>query len=571
VSTVVAGGAAVQIVGTLRVLTIEDNPGDARLVRAMLSEAAPGDVAVEVAPRLATGVRDLLEGGFDCVLLDLSLPDADGLDGLTQLRAVAADVPVVVLSGRADEQLAMRAVQEGAQDYLVKGEVDGRLLYRSITYAIERKRAEVQLAHQALHDQLTHLPNRALFLDRLGQALTRLGRRRSALAVIFCDLDRFKVVNDSLGHDAGDRLLVDVAARLSGVLRAGDTAARFGGDEFVILCEDITGEQQAIEVAERLAEALRAPFMLGTEEVFVHTSMGIALASDAGARPEALIRDADAAMYRAKDRGGGIYEVFDDALRARAVHRLQVEHALHRAIDRGELEVHYQPQVRMATGALCGVEALVRWRHPERGLLAPDHFIPAAEETGLIHALGLHVLEVACRQAATWQAGGPAGVQMSVNLSPRQCLHPDLVPMVADVLASTGADPALLCLEVTETAVMEDLTAMGGVLQSLKSLGLTLAIDDFGTGYSSLRALQRLPFDVVKIDRSFVSGLHLSDQEAAIVAAVISLSHALGLRTVAEGVEEVAQVERLRGLGCDVGQGYHYARPCAVAELGYGL
>jgi diguanylate cyclase (GGDEF)-like protein len=570
-STAVAGGAASELLGTLRVLTIEDNPGDARLVRAMLSEAAPGDVVVEVAPRLTTGMRDLLGGGFDCVLLDLSLPDADGLDGLTQLRTVAADVPVVVLSGRADEELAMRAVQEGAQDYLVKGEVDGRLLYRSITYAIERKRAEAQLAHQALHDQLTHLPDRALFLDRLGQALTRLGRHRSALAVIFCDLDRFKVVNDSLGHDAGDRLLVDVAARLSGALRAGDTAARFGGDEFVILCEDISGEQQAIEVAERLAGALRAPFTLGSEEVFVHTSMGISLATDAGARPEALIRDADAAMYRAKDRGGGIYEVFDDDMRARALRRLQVEHSLHRAIGRGELEVHYQPQVQMATGALCGVEALVRWQHPDRGLLSPDHFIPAAEETGIIHALGLHVLEVACRQAASWQAHGPQAVQMSVNLSPRQCLHPDLVTMVADVLVETGADPALLCLEVTETAVLEDLTAMGTVLQALKGLGLTLAIDDFGTGYSSLRALQRLPFDVVKIDRSFVSGLHHSDQEAAIVAAVISLSHALGKRTVAEGVEEVAQVERLRGLGCDVGQGYHYARPCPVGELGYGL
>ncbi len=570
-STVVVGGPVTDALATLRVLTIEDNPGDARLVRAMLSEAAPREVVVDVAPRLATGMRELLAGDFDCVLLDLSLPDADGLDGLAQLRTVGGDVPVVVLSGRADEALAMRAVQEGAQDYRVKGEVDGRLLYRSITYAIERKRAEVELAHQALHDQLTLLPNRALFLDRLGQALTRLGRRSSALAVIFCDLDRFKVVNDSLGHDAGDRLLVDVAARLSGVLRAGDTAARFGGDEFVILCEDIAGEQHAIEVAERLAESLRAPFTLGSEEVFVHVSMGIALASDDDARPEALIRDADAAMYRAKDRGGGLYEVFDDDMRARAVHRLQVEHALHRAIDRGELEVHYQPQVQMATGALCGVEALVRWRHPERGLLAPDQFIPAAEETGIIHALGLHVLEVACLQAARWQAGGPAGVEMSVNLSPRQCLHPELVPMVAEVLASTGADPSLLCLEVTETAVMEDLTAMGGVLEALKALGLTLAIDDFGTGYSSLRALQRLPFDVVKIDRSFVDGLHRSDQEAAIVAAVISLSHALGKRTVAEGVEEVAQVERLRGLGCDVGQGYHYARPCAVADLGYGL
>jgi diguanylate cyclase (GGDEF)-like protein len=558
--------------GTLRVLAIEDNPGDAGLVRAMLAEAAPGPVEVDHAARLTVGVGDLLDRPYDCVLLDLSLPDADGLDGLTQIRTVAVDVPVVVLSGRSDEQLAMQAVQEGAQDYLVKGQVDGRLLYRSITYAIERKRAEVQLAHQALHDQLTNLPNRALFDDRLGQALTRLQRHRSALAVIVCDLDRFKVVNDSLGHGAGDRLLVDVAARLSGVLRAGDTAARFGGDEFAVLCEDIAGEQHAIEIAERLSEALRAPFQLGDDEVFVQTSIGIALSGDAQARPEALIRDADAAMYRAKERGGGTYEVFDDAIRARAVRRLQLEHALHRAIDRGELEVHYQPQVHMATGALYGVEALVRWRHPEHGLLGPDAFIPAAEETGIIHALGAHVLQVACRQAALWQsAGAPPRVQMSVNLSPRQCQHADLVSTVADVLRRTGADPALLCIEVTETAVMEDLGVMGGVLTALKELGLTLAIDDFGTGYSSLRALQRLPFDIVKIDRSFVTDLHRSEQEAAIVAAVISLAHALGKRTVAEGIEASAQVELLRALACDVGQGFHYAKPSPAGQLGYGL
>ncbi|MCW3016164.1 MAG: hypothetical protein JWO02_3256 [Solirubrobacterales bacterium] len=573
VITAVTGGAeSERHAGTLRVLAIEDNLGDARLVRAMLAEAAPGAVVVDHAPRLTTGMPGLLDGRYDCVLLDLSLPDADGLDGLAQIRAVAIDLPVVVLSGGTDEQLAMQAVQEGAQDYLIKGQVDGRLLYRSVAYAIERKRAEVQLAHQALHDQLTSLPNRALFYDRLGQGLARLKRRKSALAVIFCDLDRFKVINDSLGHGAGDRLLVAVAARLSGVLRAGDTAARFGGDEFVILCEDITGEQQAIEIAERLSEALRAPFDLGDDEAFVQTSVGIALADGCEARPEALIRDADAAMYRAKERGGGTYEVFDDAMRARAVHRQQVEHALHRAIDRGEIEVHYQPQMRMTTGSLCGVEALVRWRHPEHGLLMPDAFIPAAEETGIIHALGLHVLEVACRQAAAWQSAQPAtSVQMSVNLSPRQCQHPDLVPTVADVLRRTGADPALLCLEVTETAVTEDLDVMGGVLAALKSLGLTLAIDDFGTGYASLRALQRLPFDVVKIDRSFVTDLHRSDQEAAIVAAVISLAHALGKRTVAEGVEVIAQVERLRSLGCDVGQGFYYARPCPAGELGYGL
>jgi diguanylate cyclase (GGDEF)-like protein len=558
--------------GVLHVLAVEDNPGDALLVREMFDEAAEGPVLVEHVNRLATGISRLLDARYDCVLLDLSLPDATGLDALDQIRTAAVDVPVIVLSGRADEELARRAVQDGAQDYLVKGQVDGRLLVRSVSYAIERKRAEAQLAHQALHDQLTGLPNRALFLDRLGQALARLGRRDTACAVLFCDLDRFKVINDSLGHAAGDRLLVDVATRLFGVLRTGDSAARFGGDEFVVLCEEIDGEQQAIRIAERLSAALSAPFLLDGEEVFVRTSIGIALAVDQTARADALIRDADAAMYRAKERGGGVYEVFDDAMRERAVERQHVEHALHRAIDRHELEVHYQPQVRMATGALYGVEALVRWRHPERGLLGPAEFIATAEETGIIHQLGLHVLEVACAQSATWQARRPeVPVRMSVNLSARQLQHPELVATVADVLERTRADPGLLCLEVTETTVMEDLGAMGKVLDGLKELGITLAVDDFGTGYSSLRALQRLPFDIVKIDRSFVTGMHRSEQESAIVAAVISLSHALGKRTVAEGVEVVEQVERLRGLGCDVGQGYHYARPKPPGELGYGL
>jgi len=554
----------------LRVLVIEDNPGDAVLVREMLREAAPEGYALHHARRMREGIAHLLEAGADCVLLDLSLPDAEGLDALGQLRTVAVDLPIIVLSGRSDETTAVRAVQEGAQDYLIKGQVDPRLLARSISYAIERKRSEVQLAHQALHDALTGLPNRALFLDRLGQALSRMDRRDAHVAVLFLDLDRFKVVNDSLGHGAGDRLLIDVAARLQQVLRGGDTAARFGGDEFVILCEEVDGEREAITIAERIASALDAPFGVGEEEVFVRTSVGIALASGSSqSRPEAVIRDADAAMYRAKERGGGVYEVFDDGMRERALRRLETENRLHRALLHDEFVLHYQPQIRMATGTVTGVEALVRWHHPERGLVAPAEFIASAEETGLIIALGAWVLEEACRQSAAWCAARPdlAPVVVSINLSARQIAHPDLVATVADTIARTGVDPATLCLEVTETAVMDDHEAAADVLLELKALGLTLAIDDFGTGYSSLRALQRFPFDVVKIDRSFVTGIETSEQESAIVAAIVSLSHALGLRTVAEGVEQVAQVERLRVLGCDIAQGYFYARPAAPADL----
>jgi diguanylate cyclase (GGDEF)-like protein len=553
----------------LRVLIVEDNIGDAILVREMLRDADPLGFELIHADRLSAGIDQLLGGGADCVLLDLSLPDAEGLDALTQVQAVALDVPVIVFSGRSDERIAVRAVQEGAQDYLIKGQVDGRLLARSINYAVERKRVEVELAHQALHDALTGLPNRGLFLDRLAQALTRLGRHSSTLAVLFCDLDRFKVVNDSLGHGAGDLLLVDVARRLEYVLRAGDTAARFGGDEFVILCEDIVGAHQAIAIAERVSAALAAPFVLGEDEAFVRTSIGIAMATGQESRPEALLRDADAAMYRAKERGGGVYEVFDDDMRARAVKRLETENALYRALERGEFILHYQPQVALATGAVSGMEALVRWQHPERALVAPGEFIGAAEETGLILEIGAWALREACEQLARWNVPGRSGspLTMSVNLSARQCAHPDLVGIVQATLQETGVEPATICLEITETAVMADMEASVGVLDQLRVLGVTLAIDDFGTGWSSLRALQRFPVDEVKIDKSFVDGVARDPQEAAIVAAVISLSHALGLRTVAEGVETVAQVDRLRTLGCDVAQGYFFWRPAAPEEL----
>jgi diguanylate cyclase (GGDEF)-like protein len=559
----------VQPARAVRVLIVEDNPGDAILVREMLRDADAAGFELVHAMRLSEGIEQLLGQGADCVLLDLSLPDAEGLDALTQIQSVSLDVPVIVFSGRSDERIAVRAVQEGAQDYLIKGQVDGRLLARSINYAVERKRVEVELAHQALHDALTGLPNRGLFLDRLAQALTRLGRHSSALAVLFCDLDRFKVVNDSLGHTAGDELLVGVARRLEDALRVGDTAARFGGDEFVILCEDITGAHQAIAIAERVSAALAAPFVLGEDEAFVRTSIGIAMATDAHARPEALLRDADAAMYRAKEKGGGIYEVFDDDMRARAVKRLETENALHRALERGEFLLHYQPQMSLATGAVAGVEALVRWAHPERDLVSPGEFIGSAEETGLILEIGAWALKEACEQAARWAQNARPGPlpRMSVNLSARQCAHPDLVDVVATTLRETGVDPATICLEITETAVMADMEAGVGVLDQLRALGCSLAIDDFGTGWSSLRALQRFPVDEVKIDKSFVDGVSRDPQEAAIVAAVISLSHALGLRTVAEGVESVSQVDRLRALGCDFAQGFFFARPAPAENL----
>jgi diguanylate cyclase (GGDEF)-like protein/PAS domain S-box-containing protein len=437
----------------------------------------------------------------------------------------------------------------------------------------ERKQAELELSHAALHDSLTGLPNRVLFLDRLELALLRTERHAGSIAVLFCDLDRFKMVNDSLGHDAGDRLLVDVGQRIGSALRPSDTVARFGGDEFTILCEDVAGEIEAATIAQRIVDVFREPFLIEDNEVFLATSLGIAVARGAGDIAENLIRDADAAMYRAKDRGKGRYEIFDEEMRADAVTRLETESELRRALERGELRLHYQPEVDLATGAIVGFEALIRWEHPVRGLILPAEFMPLAEETGLAVPIGDWVLREACREAGRWEYDGP--LTLSVNLSPRQLAQPDLVATVRRALTETGTDPARLCLEITESAVMESGAATTAQLRALKSLGVRLAIDDFGTGYSSLMHLRRFPVDVLKIDSAFVDGLGQETQDASIAAAVISLAHALGLTTVAEGVESAEQLAVLAELGCDAGQGHLFAPPqpaeAAMALIGSPL
>jgi len=438
--------------------------------------------------------------------------------------------------------------------------------------ALDRARFERRLREQAVHDALTGLPNRTLLLDRVTQALELGERRGTHTAVLFVDLDRFKVVNDSLGHAKGDRLLQQVAVRLAQAVRRGDTVGRFGGDEFLVVVEDVAGEAGAVIAADRLMAALADPFDLDGAEVVVSASIGIALAGPGAdaVGADSLVRDADAAMYRAKDSGRSRVAVFEDTLHAELLRRYELEQGLRGAVDRDELVVLYQPRVRLADGRLTGVEALVRWDRPGHGLVGADEMIPIAEDTGLIVPVGAWVLAAACRQAVAWD-GHPAlgGQSVSVNLSARQLNDPGLVDVVAANLAETGLAPERLCLEVTESALARDPDGAAAVLSSLKRLGVRLAIDDFGTGYATLDYVRRFSMaDELKIDRSFVAGLaDLHGADAAIVSAAIVLADALGFETVAEGVETPEQLAVLRCLGCDSAQGWYFGRPTAADQL----
>ncbi|MEX2100555.1 MAG: EAL domain-containing protein, partial [Acidimicrobiia bacterium] len=422
----------------------------------------------------------------------------------------------------------------------------------------ERRASGEALAHQAIHDPLTGLPNRVLFVERLERELARAAVNQERVAVLFLDLDRFKVVNDSLGHSAGDRLLVAVSDRLNNAVRPADIVARFGGDEFTVLCPNVPSEETAELIAERLIQAASRPVALVEGEVFVTASVGIALSGGESDTSETLLRNADAAMYRAKEMGRDRSEMFDTRTHHNAVDSLRTGNALHRAIERGELRLHYQPVVTLEDGLLSGFEALIRWEHPERGLVPPMEFIPLAEETGLIVPLGAWALSEACRQLREWQAFQNADrrLTMSVNLSPRQLAEPGLPNEVARILHESGVAPECVWLEITETTLMRDAESAMSALGALRSLGLHLAVDDFGTGYSSMAYLERLPVEVLKVDRSFVQGVGQRSDSTAIATAIVSLARALGLRTVAEGIETTDQLEELRNVGCEMGQGW---------------
>ncbi len=690
-----------------RVLLVEDSRADADLIREMLSSASGACFELTWVERLARGVELLCAGRvggaegpelpelpFDVVLLDFNLPDSAGIATFEAAHRAAPEVPILILTNLRDEEVALAAVREGAQDYLIKREVEGRSLIRAIRYAIERtradrelreskerfalvaqgandglwdwdltagtvyysprwkvllgldreevgedpaewldrvhpddapdlraalethlqgasghfehehrirrgdgsylwvasrglavrhgdrpphrmagsiidisarKQAEAQLVHDAFHDALTRLPNRALFLDRLGVAMVSVQRAgESHFAVLFLDLDRFKNLNDSLGHAMGDLLLREMAGRLTAGLRPGDTVARLGGDEFALLLGDVGTVAAAAQVARRVQSLVSERFVLEGHEVFTTASMGIALSATGYQRPADMLRDADIAMYRAKAAGKARYEVFDRDMHRSAVALLELETDLRRALEEEQFVMHYQPIVALESGAVVGFEALVRWRHPRRGLVPPASFIAVAEETGLIVPLGWWVLAEACVQIADWNArfASEAPRSVSCNVSGKLIAQPDVVDRVVAILESSALDPSLLRLEITENVVIDHGPAVLDHLSELRALGVQLHIDDFGTGYSSLSYLQRFRYDTLKIDRSFVSALGRRGEEGGqIVQTIVALGNQLQMNVIAEGVETEDQARWLRRLHCPQGQGYWFARP----------
>jgi diguanylate cyclase (GGDEF)-like protein/PAS domain S-box-containing protein len=440
----------------------------------------------------------------------------------------------------------------------------GVLISCAVRDITDRRQMERELTHLVLHDSLTGLPNRALLVDRLVQNLASSRRRRSQLAVLFLDIDHFKVINDSMGHAAGDDLLRKSAERITGAIRPGDTVARFGGDEFVVFCDDVS--VNVIEqIATRILAILSQPCQIGDQEVNIRASVGIAVAED-DATPESLLRDSETAMYRAKKGRRGSFEIFNETLRSNSELQLAASTAMHGALERGEFTVLYQPVIDLTTGTMTSAEALLRWEHPERGQISPVEFIPVAEETGLVVPIGMWVFEQACQQLIRWRAVNP-DMTVAVNLSVRQMADPEITRKIESVMVQTGVKPQSVCLELTETIFVDDVDRTGATLKALNELGVQLAMDDFGTGYSSLSYFKRFPFDAVKVDQQFVGGLGTDPHDSALVSAIIAMASSLGLEVIAEGVETRDQLIRLQQLSCRHAQGFYLARPMPADEI----
>ncbi len=550
----------------IKVLLVEDSPADAAHIMQLLCEVDREDFAVTYEASVVDAVARVTTETFDAALIELSSVGGPEVPGLAEIKAQAPLLPVVLLCTHLERQAAAEAVKHGAQDYVEEGDRTGELLARSVLYAIERVHAAEQLAFLTRHDPLTGLANRSAFRDRVAQALARSDRTHKPGTLMLVDLDSFKAVNDTRGHDVGDLLLKHTADRLRKFVRPYDVIARLGGDEFGILLEDVNEARDAGRLAERLLESIAEPFEVGEIEIFSTASLGAVVFPFDGADPPSLLRNADFAMYRAKRQGGGTAAFYTPSIGLRIHEQLALEHDLHAAISREELILHYQPQVSLSTGKITGLEALVRWQHPERGLIPPNAFIPAAEKSGLIAAIGEWALRTACRQRQQWAEAGLDVGRIAVNLSPRQLNGNAFVAITEKTLTEFGLDPKLLELEITEALFLEHDQATIEKLARLRRLGVRIAIDDFGTGYSCLSRLTNLPVDALKIDRSLITQAD-EGQNTAVTRAIIALARELNLAVTCEGVETDGHVSFLRQHGCHVIQGQLVSHPLPPEEI----
>lgn len=548
-------------------LLIEDNPGDAALVTELLASVRPNEYHIEIAVSLGEGLEKLQSIECDVVISDLSLPDSDGLHIIDRLQDAESKVPIIVMTGNDNQRVAVQAVKQGAQDYLVKGQGDGHLISRSIDYSIERKKVELGLSYLAQYDALTGLANRMLFRERLDRALIRAGRNDTFVALMFIDLDRFKNVNDTLGHDAGDKLLVEVSKRLAAVVREGDTIARLGGDEFTIVLEEIKNVDATSNIAKKIISQMTEPFEINGVEVFVTPSIGITLYPQDGKDAENLLKNADTAMYRAKELDRNNFQYYMANLNTRSIARLDLESKLRRSLENDEFSLYYQPKIDLAHQSIIGAEALIRWRHPELGIMPPSSFIPLAEEIGMIEPIGNWVIKTACKQVSELLTKYGIVLPVAVNVSARQFRNPNFIPYIDSILAHYELEPGCIEIEITESTIMEQTSHTNLTLQSLKERGIRVSIDDFGTGYSSLNYLRRFMIDTLKVDRSFVQEVAEGTDEAAITCAIIALGRSLNMNVVAEGVERREQAEFLLKNGCNEAQGYYFSKPLPVQDL----
>lgn len=550
----------------IRILLIEDSLADAILIRETLSEEESKNYQFTHVSELKSAYHKLNHLSFDLILMDLSLPDANGFSNIQHIHQAAGGIPIIVLTGNIDETKAFHALEMGAYDYLVKKNVNSQLLTRSIRYALERYHSENRLHHAIHHDILTDLPNRNFFKEQFNHYLDRASRFQKRMAVITMDLDRFKMINDTLGHETGDVLLQSVAQRLLDSILKKDAVARVGGDEFTIILDCIENDTEVQTTVTNIIQSISKPFKLNESDLFITASLGITIYPDDGIDAKTLIKNADIAIHHAKAKGRNNFQFYKDIEESPSLERIVLENNLRLALEKNEIQLYYQPQVDIHTHKIIAMEALVRWQHPEFGLIGPKDFIPLAEDIGFIIPLGEWVLYTACQQNKVWQDYGFPPIRISVNFSAVQFEQADFENMIINVLKETGMDPNYLEVEITESVLMRDIEYTKDILSTLKKVGVHIAIDDFGTGYSSLSYLKKFPIETLKIDQSFIQDITTDADDRAITKAITAMAQSLNIQIVAEGVETEGQLEYLKTLHCQKIQGYFISHPLPSYE-----